>query len=148
MDVDPVDDCTFWYTAMYVGEPGIANWQTRVGSFKFPSCATPAFGTVEGSVKNGATPLAGAHVEVEGGGGGGGSDSDPTGHYGFGVPSGTYSLTASLYGYFPTTVDGVVITPGGDTVQDFDLAVAPPSPSAATSGTTRAAAGPSTRRSC
>ena len=126
MDVDPVDDCTFWYTAMYVGVPGVQNWQTRVGSFKFPSCATPAFGTVEGSVASGATPLTGAHVEVQGGGGGGGSDSDPAGHYGFGVPSGTYSLTASKYGYFPTTADGVVIAPGGDTVQNFDLTVAPP----------------------
>ena len=38
MTVDPVDDCTFWFTSEYVQSNGIANWLTRVGSFKFPSC--------------------------------------------------------------------------------------------------------------
>jgi hypothetical protein len=35
--VDPADDCTFWYTQEYYAATGL-NWQTRVGSFKFPSC--------------------------------------------------------------------------------------------------------------
>ena len=35
MAVDPVDDCTFWYTAEYMAAPGR---RTRVGAFKFPSC--------------------------------------------------------------------------------------------------------------
>lgn len=37
MNVDPSDDCTFWFTAMYInnasGLPG-----TRVGSFRIPEC--------------------------------------------------------------------------------------------------------------
>ncbi len=37
MSVDPVDDCTFWYTQEYYETTGI-NWQTRIGAFKFPSC--------------------------------------------------------------------------------------------------------------
>jgi uncharacterized repeat protein (TIGR01451 family) len=37
MAVDPVDDCTFWYTQQYYAETGL-DWQTRVGAFKFPSC--------------------------------------------------------------------------------------------------------------
>jgi hypothetical protein len=37
MSVDPVDGCTFWFTGEYYATTG-ANWQTRVGSFKFPSC--------------------------------------------------------------------------------------------------------------
>jgi hypothetical protein len=37
MSVDPVDDCTFWYTNEYY-ETTSNNWQTRIGSFKFPSC--------------------------------------------------------------------------------------------------------------
>ncbi len=37
MSIDPVDDCTFWYTTEYYETTG-NNWQTRVGSFKFPSC--------------------------------------------------------------------------------------------------------------
>jgi hypothetical protein len=40
MVVDPSDDCTFWFTTMYVNNSNLA---TRIGSFKFPSCtsATP-----------------------------------------------------------------------------------------------------------
>lgn len=39
MSVDPVDDCTFWYTQEYYATPNSsAGWQTRVGSFKFPGC--------------------------------------------------------------------------------------------------------------
>ncbi len=37
MSVDPVDDCTFWYTTEYYETTG-NNWQTRIGSFKFPAC--------------------------------------------------------------------------------------------------------------
>jgi hypothetical protein len=38
IQVDPVDDCTFWYTTMYFGQTGQRNWRTRIGSFKFPGC--------------------------------------------------------------------------------------------------------------
>ena len=38
MSVDPVDDCTFWYTNEYIASNGSYNWQTRIGSFKFPDC--------------------------------------------------------------------------------------------------------------
>jgi uncharacterized repeat protein (TIGR01451 family) len=38
MMVDPTDGCTFWYTTEYIQSTGFANWQTRVASFKFPSC--------------------------------------------------------------------------------------------------------------
>ncbi len=38
MAVDPVDDCTFWFTSEYLQTNGIFNWSTRVGSFKFSSC--------------------------------------------------------------------------------------------------------------
>jgi hypothetical protein len=37
MSIDPVDDCTFWYTNEYYSTNG-GNWQTRIGSFKYPSC--------------------------------------------------------------------------------------------------------------
>ena len=42
MTVDP-DDCTFWYTTEYYAATG-NNWQTRIGSFKFPSCTPIAKG--------------------------------------------------------------------------------------------------------
>ncbi|MBW8878513.1 MAG: S-layer homology domain-containing protein [Acidobacteria bacterium] len=41
MSIDPVDDCTFWYINQYYSSQtnGTAgNWQTRIGSFKFPGC--------------------------------------------------------------------------------------------------------------
>ncbi len=38
MSVDPVDDCTFWYTNQYLKSSGDFNWSTRIVLFKFPSC--------------------------------------------------------------------------------------------------------------
>jgi hypothetical protein len=38
MQVDPVDDCTFWYIGQYLATDGTFNWRTRISSFKFPSC--------------------------------------------------------------------------------------------------------------
>ena len=38
MTVDPVDDCTFWFTTEYLKTNGTWNWSTRIASFKFPSC--------------------------------------------------------------------------------------------------------------
>jgi hypothetical protein len=37
MSVDPVDDCTFWFTTEYYEASG-GNWNTRIGSFKYSSC--------------------------------------------------------------------------------------------------------------
>lgn len=41
MQVDPQDDCTFWYTTEYLQNSGSFNWNTRIGSFKFPGCGAP-----------------------------------------------------------------------------------------------------------
>ncbi|MEO6655957.1 MAG: hypothetical protein ABIO36_07710, partial [Pyrinomonadaceae bacterium] len=38
LTIDPVDDCTFWYTQEYYQTSGTFNWRTRVGSFKFTTC--------------------------------------------------------------------------------------------------------------
>ncbi|WP_162180413.1 hypothetical protein [Methylocapsa aurea] len=38
MSIDPVDDCTFWYTTEYLPKSGKYNWSTRIRSFKFSSC--------------------------------------------------------------------------------------------------------------
>ena len=40
MQVDPVDDCTFWFTEEYMKTTGSFNWNTRIANFKFPSCGT------------------------------------------------------------------------------------------------------------
>jgi hypothetical protein len=40
MQIDPADDCTFWYVQEYYPAAGNSfSWHTRVGHFKFPSCA-------------------------------------------------------------------------------------------------------------
>jgi hypothetical protein len=41
MSIDPVDDCTFWYTGEYYATTSSFNWRTRVGSFTIPSCTPP-----------------------------------------------------------------------------------------------------------
>jgi hypothetical protein len=46
MTVDPVDDCTFWYTQEYMKTTGSFNWNTRIASFKFPSCGASSGGPV------------------------------------------------------------------------------------------------------
>ena len=38
MQVDPTDDCTFWYVNEYQPANGYENWTTRIASFVFPSC--------------------------------------------------------------------------------------------------------------
>jgi hypothetical protein len=38
MTIDPVDDCTFWYTTQYLKTDGAFNWSTRIASFAFPEC--------------------------------------------------------------------------------------------------------------
>ena len=38
MSVDPVDDCTFWYTSEYLKSNGTFNWSTRIANFKLAGC--------------------------------------------------------------------------------------------------------------
>lgn len=38
MNVDPVDDCTFWYINEYYPTTSVSGWVLRIGAFKFPSC--------------------------------------------------------------------------------------------------------------
>ena len=43
LNIDPVDDCTFWYVNEYYTLAGqlssTAGWQTRIASFKMPGCS-------------------------------------------------------------------------------------------------------------
>ena len=40
MQVDPSDDCTFWYVNEYEQVSGTYNWSTRLASFAFPGCGS------------------------------------------------------------------------------------------------------------
>lgn len=43
MNIDPSDDCTFWYINQYFVSSG-TQWTLRAGSFKFPDCGQPNLG--------------------------------------------------------------------------------------------------------
>ena len=38
MSVDPVDDCTLWYTTEYMLATGIFNWNTKIAAVRLPGC--------------------------------------------------------------------------------------------------------------
>jgi hypothetical protein len=38
LNIDPVDDCTFWHFNEYYTSSSSSTWQMRVGSFTFPNC--------------------------------------------------------------------------------------------------------------
>ena len=46
LTVDPIDDCTFWYTQEYIKINGSFNWNTRIANFKFPNCGGSGGGPV------------------------------------------------------------------------------------------------------
>ncbi len=130
MSVDPNDDCTFWYTQEYYTQTGNI-WNTRIGSFRFPSCGQPK-GWISGTVYDADTlaPLAGVPVVAEGltvtttltv-------ETDANGDYRMILLPDAYTLTAGPFmpGYpNPATVAGVVVTAGATTTQDIALVPMP-----------------------
>jgi hypothetical protein len=88
MTVDPVDDCTFYYTNEYYAKTGEYNpitgggakWKTRIGYFKFGQCTEPQTGTGHFVITacNGGAPVNNASVSI---------DSRP---YGATLADGTY----------------------------------------------------------
>jgi hypothetical protein len=38
LNVDPTDDCTFWFTEEYQKQDGGFDWSTAIGTFSFPGC--------------------------------------------------------------------------------------------------------------
>ncbi|TMC64720.1 MAG: hypothetical protein E6J17_03215, partial [Chloroflexi bacterium] len=39
MTIDPLDDCTFWFTSEYLAGNGTWNWNTWITSFKLNGCS-------------------------------------------------------------------------------------------------------------
>jgi hypothetical protein len=121
MTLDP-NGCTFWYTNEYYITNGLS-FNTRIGSFAFPSCTTVgAGGTIQGSVTAtaGGAPIAGATVSL----GARSTTTDASGNYKFtSIPAGTYpSMTAAYPGYATSTSGTVTVTDGGTNTQNFSLA--------------------------
>ena len=124
MTVDPIDDCTFWYTREYYQTNSSFNWRTRVGNFKFPSCTAAPHGTLEGTVTDAGTaaPISGAHISVAPIGAS--TTTGPDGHYSLTLPVDTYTVTASAFGY-NTASQQASVTDGGTTTANFALTAAP-----------------------
>jgi subtilisin-like proprotein convertase family protein len=123
MTVDPIDDCTFWYTQEYItgaSAPDNTRWHTRVGAFQFGPCPAVQKGILTGSVTSsvGGAPIPNATVSagpfVRTSNGSGVYNIDPMG-------TGTYTVTVSAPGYAPASIPGVTITQGNTTTQNVQL---------------------------
>ncbi len=127
MGIDPVDDCTFWYTQEYMATSGYATWSTRIGSFRFPNCTGSEPGTLRGTVRNAVTsdPVAGARVEAAGTSVTETTTSDASGLYVLLLEPDIYTVTASAYGYFPYTRTGIEVTSKVTTTVNIPLTPAP-----------------------
>jgi hypothetical protein len=128
LGIDPVDDCTFWYTQEYLATSGYAPWVTRIGSFRFPGCMSVEPGTLRGVVKDATTlsPIAGASVEaVSTAGETEATTSDAHGVYALLLDADIYTVTSAAYGYFPYTKTDVEVTNGTTTTLDLSLTPAP-----------------------
>lgn len=124
MAIDPAGDCTFWYAAEYYEATGSYRWSTHLGAFKFGSCVPTAPGMVRGTVTSAASgqTIAGAAVVISPEEIAAGTDS--SGSYQMNLPAGTYSATASRYGYLSQTIS-VTVSNGGTASGDFSLQKAP-----------------------
>jgi hypothetical protein len=126
MAVDPLDGCTFWYTQEYMKETG-PHWDTRIGSFRFPSCGQLK-GTIQGYVYDAGTHLLLSEVPVLAIG----SQytfstlSDVNGFYTMDLIAGIYEVAAGpLAGYPQGVTASLTVTPPGRTDQDFTMATNP-----------------------
>jgi hypothetical protein len=101
LGVDPVDDCTFWFTSEYLASSGTFNWHTRVGTFQLPGCAAPA--TPDFAIS--ATPA--SQTVAPGSGTSYTTNVTPTGGFSGSVGLTVSGLPAGASGSFsPATVSG------------------------------------------
>ena len=118
MSIDPADECTFWYTQEYYANTNDFDFKTRVGSFKFPSCVTPARGGLKGRRHGRDEPDRGRRGHR-----GGLEPDDGRGGSLFlrHTAGGQLRHDRHEAGLRPGSVLGVVVTDGATTVQNFIL---------------------------
>ena len=107
MQIDPADDCTFWYTQEYIKSNGTFNWNTRITSFKFSNCvagvATTTASTVSASQVNAGTSVT--------------FTANVTPASGTATPTGTVTFTSGATVLGPATLSG-----GNATISTSSLA--------------------------
>ncbi|HEU4768173.1 MAG TPA: proprotein convertase P-domain-containing protein, partial [Pyrinomonadaceae bacterium] len=126
MNVDPTDDCTFWYTQEYYGadDPAtVIEWRTKIGKFKFAECVAPEQGTLQVNVTNCDSGLAtpGATVSVNGNLYG---TTQPDGSFTTQLPPGTFNVTAAATN-FVSGSGNVTITNGNTTIVNLCIRPTP-----------------------
>jgi serine protease AprX len=155
LNVDPSDDCTFWFTSEYLASSGSFNWRTRVGTFKLSGCGsapasdfslgatpssqsvTPGQGTSYGvTITPSGGFSAGVTLGVSGlpaGANGSFSPNPATSSSTLSVtttgstPAGTYPLTITGTGGGQTHTTSVTLVVQGTSTADFVLTVTPDS---------------------
>ncbi len=145
MNVDPVDDCTFWYVNEWVPTTSSVGWQLRIGAFKFNECGTadytlsvsplsqevcvgtPADYTVDvGSVSGYTDPVT---LSTSGNPGSAGFSVNPV------VPPGSSTMTISgaAAGNYTFDVNGASTSGPKQVSVDLDVVAAAPAAPALTS---------------
>lgn len=123
LNVDPVDECTFWYTQEYYAADNpatTAEWQTRVGTFKFAGCTAPPRGTLSGAVTicGTNTPVPGALVKANEYS----RSTDGSGAYSMSLSPGSYTVSVvPPPGALPPASQVVAVSDGGTTTANFCL---------------------------
>jgi hypothetical protein len=129
MTLDPVDQCTFYYTNEYLKTDGAFNWSTKIGSYRLWTCPdAPAWGKVEGTITSCGTgaPVSGVTVNLSNGFAGA---TDENGHYSIVVPAGSYTAKAGdrdrdCKSATPASAP-VTVTSGGTANQNFCVTGSP-----------------------
>jgi subtilisin-like proprotein convertase family protein len=134
LNVDPTDDCTFWYTQEYYAADNPATtieWQTKIGKFKFAECVAPAQGTLQVNVLNCETglPVPGASVSVDGNLYG---STQPGGTFSTQLTPGTFTVSAAATNFVSASASAA-ITNGNTTVVNLCVT---PTPVIVTDGST------------
>ncbi len=68
MNVDSVDDCTFWYTTQYYSATSSTTYRTRISSVTFPECIAPSAQNVSIAglvITESGKPIKGAVIKLQ-----------------------------------------------------------------------------------
>jgi len=130
MTLDPIDQCTFYYTNEYLKTNGAFNWSTRITSYKFPTCQSAAnlYGTVTGTITSAETgaPISGVRVALSNGYAGA---SNQNGVYTIIVPAGSNIAVAADPNRNCTSASpasaNVTVSGGGTATQNFVMTGTP-----------------------
>ena len=126
LNVDPTDDCTFWYTNEYYGadDPAtVIEWRTKIGKFKFAQCVAPEQGTLQVNVTScdSGVAMPGASVSVNGNLYG---VSQPGGSFTTQLPAGTFTVSAAATNFVSGSTSAT-ITNGNTTVVNLCITPTP-----------------------